>query len=106
MLTARRLESFRSSGGRPMIRRALAPACVLVLVAGLLSSAPRAQDARLGATLYTERCATCHGADAKGQVGPSLTTLWASGASDDRIFETIRRGVPGSVMPPSDAPEA
>jgi cytochrome c553 len=71
----------------------------------LLTSRTEAQDAGSGAALYTERCATCHGADAKGQNGPNLTTLWASGASDDRVLQTIRRGVPGSVMPPSDAPD-
>src|SRR5262252_3699328 len=46
------------------------------------------------------------GADAKGDNGPNLTTLWASGATDDRIAETIRRGVPGSVMPASRASDA
>ncbi len=58
-----------------------------------------------GAALYAEECAACHGADAKGLNGPNLTNLWASGASDDRVLQTIRRGVPGSIMPPSAAPD-
>src|SRR5262249_60058574 len=53
--------------------------------------------------LFADTCAACHGADAKGDNGPNLTTLWAAGATDERIAETIRRGVPGSVMPPSRA---
>jgi alcohol dehydrogenase (cytochrome c) len=59
-----------------------------------------------GAALFAETCAACHGADAKGDNGPNLTTLWASGATDDRVFQTIRRGVSGSVMPPSGATDA
>ena len=59
-----------------------------------------------GAALYGETCAACHGADAKGLNGPNLTSLWTSGATDDRVLQTIRNGVPGSIMPPSTAPEA
>ncbi|MEQ1911849.1 MAG: PQQ-dependent dehydrogenase, methanol/ethanol family [Vicinamibacterales bacterium] len=81
-----------------MVRLVLACLCV-----ALLASSAAAQDARNGAAFFAERCATCHGADAKGQNGPNLTSLWTSGATDERVFQTIRRGVPGSVMPPSDA---
>lgn len=60
---------------------------------------------RAGAALYGTRCAECHGADAKGISGPDLTALWAVGTSEARVFQTIRRGVPGSIMPSSSAPE-
>ena len=60
---------------------------------------------RAGAALYGTRCAECHGADAKGISGPDLTALWAVGTSEARIFQTIRRGVPGSIMPSSAAPD-
>lgn len=60
---------------------------------------------RAGAALYGSRCADCHGADAKGVRGPDLTVLWASGASDLRVFESIRSGREGSIMPPSTAPD-
>ena len=66
---------------------------------------PQAQDANAGAALYSERCAVCHGGDARGAIGPSLVTLWASGATDERVLRTIRQGVPGSAMPPSMAPD-
>ena len=88
-----------------LTRTTLATATLVLLAWCLLPSIPRAQDARAGATLFAERCAACHGADARGQNGPNLTTLWTAGAADDRVFQTIRRGVPGSVMPPSDAPD-
>jgi alcohol dehydrogenase (cytochrome c) len=86
-----------------VIRRTVAASALIAPIAGLLSAMPQAQAARTGSVLFADRCAACHGADARGQNGPNLTTLWASGASDDRVLQTIRRGVPGSVMPPSDA---
>ena len=61
-----------------------------------------------GPALFRERCAECHGADAKGERGPNLTGLWTgdvNGTADDRVFQTIRTGVPGSIMPPSQAPD-
>ena len=60
---------------------------------------------RAGAALYGTRCAECHGADAKGISGPDLTALWAVGTSEARVFQTIRRGVPDSIMPSSSAPD-
>ncbi len=92
---------------RTAVRTALALAWAgLVLgISGLLSLRSQAQDVPSGAASYVERCAACHGADAKGLNGPDLTSLWASGASDDRILQTVRMGVPGSSMPPSSAPD-
>ena len=54
---------------------------------------------REGQAIYRARCADCHGLDAKGVRGPDLTRLWESGAREDRLFQTIRSGVPGSEMP-------
>jgi len=94
--------------------------CVNVAIAHAFRSAPGcvSQDAVIlrapgpgtlrGATLFRERCAECHGADAKGERGPNLTGLWTadvSGTADNRVFATIRAGVPGSIMPPSQAPD-
>ena len=77
---------------------------VLVLL-GLLSPQPQAVVGAnaAGARLYAETCAACHGADAKGLNGPNLTQLFSSGVTDDRIFQTIRNGVPGTAMPRSTA---
>ncbi len=60
---------------------------------------------RAGGAVYGARCAQCHGGDAKGISGPDLTLLWASGTSDDRVFQTIQTGVSGSIMPSSSAPD-
>ena len=86
-----------------MIPRTLAAGTLTLAAAGLLASAPRAQDVRRGAALFAETCAACHGADAKGDNGPNLTALWAAGATDDRVTQTIRGGIAGTVMPPSAA---
>ena len=57
---------------------------------------------RDGGAKFRNRCAGCHGPDARGDRGPDLTGLWASGVSDDRIFQTVRQGVPGTEMPAAD----
>src|SRR5436189_6479738 len=58
-----------------------------------------------GPALFRERCADCHGADAKGDRGPDVTRLWMNDGADERAMKTIRTGVAGSIMPPSSAPD-
>lgn len=60
---------------------------------------------RAGRALFANRCTDCHGPDARGRNGPDLTVLWEATTPDERVFETIRAGVPGSVMPSSGAPD-
>jgi alcohol dehydrogenase (cytochrome c) len=87
--------------------RTLFTAGLLAALAGVLvAGQPTPQEARGGATLYAERCAACHGADGRGLNGPNLTGLWAAGATDDRVLQTIRNGVPGTAMPPTAASDA
>ena len=62
-----------------------------------------AEAVRRGSLFYRARCAGCHGLDAKGVSGPDLTNALAGGMSDDRFFQTVRRGVPGTEMPSFDA---
>src|ERR1041384_1555806 len=45
-----------------------------------------------GGAMFRTRCAGCHGPDARGYLGPDLTSLWASGSADDRIFDILRSG--------------
>jgi putative heme-binding domain-containing protein len=54
---------------------------------------------RNGMGLFRARCADCHGMDARGVRAPDLTRVWAMGRTDDGLFNTIRRGVPGTEMP-------
>ncbi|MGH7562418.1 MAG: c-type cytochrome [Gemmatimonadales bacterium] len=64
----------------------------------------RGRDLFLGAGL----CMACHGADAKGAVGPDLTdTLWQHHkGSYEEIYAQLVRGIPaeesksGTLMPP------
>jgi len=51
-----------------------------------------------GAAMFRNRCAGCHGPDAHGYLGPDLTGYWAAGGTDDRMFDIVRRGVPGTEM--------
>jgi len=84
---------------------------VFVLVArSAVASFDFAQDRQTtevanGRGLFQTRCADCHGIDAKGVHGPDLTVIFANGATDDRVFQTIRSGVPGTEMPASNAAE-
>ncbi len=65
-----------------------------------------AESIRSGMALYRFRCADCHGLDASGYRGPDLKALVAGGATDERLFQTIRKGVPGTEMPASpNAPD-
>jgi len=57
------------------------------------------QSIRSGMALYRIRCADCHGLDARGYRGPDLTALLGGDVTDERLFQTIRKGVPGTDMP-------
>ena len=57
------------------------------------------QSIRSGMALFRIRCADCHGLDARGYRGPDLTSLLAGDMTDERLFQTIRKGVPGTDMP-------
>src|SRR5262245_50159339 len=54
---------------------------------------------RGGMANYRVRCADCHGLDGTGYRGPDLIAAMAGGLTDERLFDTIRKGVPGTEMP-------
>ncbi len=60
--------------------------------------------ARAGGALFRAQCATCHGADGKGIStisAPDLTLIWNEGGrSDGEVFNIIRDGITGTIMPP------
>src|SRR5215470_2661385 len=87
--------------------RGLASCLIALGIAwGAWAQTPAAQsEAARGAALFQLRCSDCHGVDAKGVHGPDLTVLFANGATEDRVFQAIRRGVPGTEMPSSNAPD-
>ena len=72
-----------------------------------LGSDPRA--ARVGGSIFRAQCATCHGADGKGIESidaPDLTQIFTRpGVSDEFVFQIIKDGIPGSIMPANAFPE-
>ena len=89
------------------------PAALIIVMLGTLGAAPLgAQNApatnpfqgdaeriRAGMAGFRIRCADCHGTDAKGVRAPDITQVWASGRTDEGLFNTIRNGVPNTEMP-------
>lgn len=63
-----------------------------------------------GKQVFAERCASCHGAEAAGLIGPNLTDEYQRhGWSRLDLYKTVRGGVTGSAMlawgeqlPPAD----
>ena len=59
-----------------------------------------------GRKLFATSCSACHGASGEGGRGPNLTTGRAIRRLNDKgMFTTIRSGVPGTDMPPTNLPD-
>jgi len=57
------------------------------------------EDREAGSRIFGERCARCHGPDAKGSLGPSLARFgYKSGDSDLAIYRVLTDGIPGTAM--------
>ncbi len=55
----------------------------------------------LGTELYELNCASCHGADGEGGIGPALNSQeFLTAADDAQIKALISVGIPGSLMSP------
>lgn len=63
-----------------------------------------AESIKGGLALYRVRCGDCHGLDARGYRGPDLTAVLGA-MPDERLFQIIRKGVPGTEMQASTAPD-
>ena len=87
----------------------MAGAAIWMILAIVAGSRPQAQApapparGRSGAALFAQECAACHGADGRGISGPNLTTLFAAGRTDASVFQIVKNGVPGSIMPATAA---
>jgi len=53
----------------------------------------------LGAQIYAENCAICHGENGEGRIGATLAKNWPSIRPDLATKATIANGVPGTAMP-------
>jgi cbb3-type cytochrome c oxidase subunit III len=55
--------------------------------------------AAVGADLYSDNCAACHGIEGRGGLAPALAThQFLASASDRQISQLISIGIPGSEM--------
>lgn len=70
-----------------------------MLVTTLVPPAGVSGDPNIGAQLYAQNCAVCHGPSGEGRVGVTLAKAWPSLHPDLTIQSIIKRGVPGSPMP-------
>jgi len=60
---------------------------------------PTPETIREGMVAFRANCAYCHGMDARGMRGPDLTSVYGKGATEESLYRTVRRGVPGTEMP-------
>ncbi len=52
-----------------------------------------------GEKIYKANCASCHGAELGGGIGPSLVdSTWIHGGTPDAVVKTITEGVPAKGM--------
>lgn len=78
------------------VRVSRAGFCTIALSLGL-ASATYGENAE---KLYRSFCASCHGSQMQGVMGPSLVDKhWVHGASAEEIASIIKNGVPKKGMP-------
>lgn len=59
------------------------------------------ESKKVAQVLFTSKCASCHGAEGQGGIGPNLTdAYWIHGATLMEIRKTIMDGVLDKGMPP------
>jgi mono/diheme cytochrome c family protein len=64
----------------------------------VLAQGPTEEQLEMGAQLYAENCAVCHGPNGEGRVGAELSKDWPSIRPDLHVKTAIEQGVPGSPM--------
>jgi mono/diheme cytochrome c family protein len=86
-------------------REKLKPLYVALLIGfSVFLTAPKAQDNSLSLTntgqqLYAENCATCHGMDRGGYIGPGLNSERYANFPEIALAAIISAGIPGTLMP-------
>lgn len=63
---------------------------------------PNPQVIQEGMAAFRANCAYCHGMDARGMRAPDLTGVFAGGATEEGLYRLVRRGIPGTEMPPAN----
>jgi putative heme-binding domain-containing protein len=75
----------------------------IALLSASVLAAQQPADAAAGQRLFASNCAVCHGADGTGGTSPVNLARgdFKHGGSDQELFDTITKGVPGTEMPGS-----
>jgi cytochrome c oxidase cbb3-type subunit 3 len=69
--------------------------------AELLAGAANPAVLEVGRARFTRTCASCHGEQAQGLIGPNLTDdRWIHGGTVEQIFQSVAKGWPAKGMPP------
>jgi len=77
--------------------------CILLAGASALYAQP---PDSAGRKLFLASCSGCHGANAEGGRGPNLVEGRILRRLDDEaLFKSIKSGVPGTDMPPTNLPD-
>jgi cytochrome c oxidase cbb3-type subunit 3 len=77
---------------------AAAPAPAAAAAAAAAPAADPAALAAAGKELFASNCASCHGAEGKGGIGPDLTAAnYKFGNNHDAVLSSIRDGRPGGM---------
>jgi len=83
--------------------RAIPVSCFLLAAAGTLFAQQNYTpgDVEDGRRLYVASCAVCHGPEGESVPGVELDHgRFRHGSSDDDLVDIIRKGIPGTAMPP------
>lgn len=83
------------SGGPPLIY----PTPTFKLAAEVTAPPGVEGDPNLGARLYQQNCAVCHGESGEGRIGANLSQVFSSIRPDLLTQSVIANGVAGSAMP-------
>jgi mono/diheme cytochrome c family protein len=77
----------------------VATALLVFRYSSTLAQTPTSGQLELGARLFAENCAVCHGENGQGRVGATLAKNWPSIRPDLTVRSIIENGISGSVMP-------
>jgi putative heme-binding domain-containing protein len=80
--------------------------CILHLALPAYAQHETAFDVEDGARVFRQSCANCHGPDGNEIAGIDLGRgVFKSAKTDEDLVATIRKGVPGTPMPPTNMSE-
>ena len=56
--------------------------------------------------IFAQHCGACHGTGGTGATGPALNSPLRHGNTLAEVTAVIKKGIPGTLMPPSGLPDA